>query len=68
MVGALVAVGEGKMGLEDISKRLEVGSTRAPGGFRELEEYSWLGCSHLVPLELCFLAPIPSLAHPAAAA
>jgi hypothetical protein len=31
MVGALVAVGQGKMGLEDISARLEVGSSQVPG-------------------------------------
>jgi hypothetical protein len=31
MVGALVAVGSGKMGLADISRRLELGSSEAPG-------------------------------------
>lgn len=31
MTGALLAVGEGKLGLQDISRRLEVGSTKAPG-------------------------------------
>jgi len=45
MVGALVAVGEGKMDLSDISRRLEVGNKQAPGGFID-EDWvveAWLG-------------------------
>lgn len=32
MTGALLAVGESRMELQDISRRLEVGNNQAPGG------------------------------------
>lgn len=41
MTGAVLAVGEGRMGLQDISRRLEVGSNEAPGMFCR-HPYLWL--------------------------